>query len=93
MLGIFVVQILEDFAGDFPEENKSGDKIREKFRRLKNKNSRKIRSDPKQSQKESQSIAIFLLSRIARMFGWELEEDKRATTNVQNGLIFFFWLS
>ena len=54
--GIFVVQILEDFAGDFPggffwalfphknEEKKSGDKIREKIRRPKNKNPQKIRS-------------------------------------------------
>ena len=54
--GIFVVLILEDFAGDFPggffwalfshknEEKKSGDKIREKIRRLKNKHPREIRS-------------------------------------------------
>ena len=56
MSGIFVLYILEDFAGDFPggffldtfshknEEKKSGDKIREKIRRLKNRNPRKIRS-------------------------------------------------
>ena len=39
--GIF----LEDFSGHFsPEEKKSGGKIREKIRRPKNKNPRKIRS-------------------------------------------------
>ena len=44
---IFPGIFLEDFSGTFShknEEKKSGEKIREKIRRLKNKNLRKIRS-------------------------------------------------
>ena len=44
---IFPGIFLEDFSGHFfpqNEEKKSGEKIREKIRRLKNKNPRKIRS-------------------------------------------------
>ena len=57
VLETFVVCVLEDFAADFPgggffwalfpynnEENRTGDKIRKKIRRPKNKNPRKIRS-------------------------------------------------
>ena len=62
---IFPGIFLEDFSGHFfhkNEEKKSGEKIREKIRRLKNKNPRKIRSAesrPGKSVKNSETILPF----------------------------------